>query len=262
MSPTHNIVHLCVHLGPIEIPTNVSPHRRVLIEKLNDVARNYAEKEFKFINEGCKPEDRLHMETSKNFWLGLQAAFKESSLSNNRKVKEPITKDLTFRQKSFDYTCTKCQKVFLSTNHFNIQRHLESHEKTEKCKSVVTKADSAGSVKAKKMEKKVFDYTCDVCGKHFENMNTYNLKRHLEWHERSKEGLTRSRKANYKCRSCKKYFEEIDHLANHQCKTLRKEKQTGTQENIKIIHKNKSLLNKISRGKYIFTMHKISMQYI
>ena len=67
MSPTHNIVHLCVHLGPIEIPTNVSPHRRVLIEKLNDVARNYAEKEFKFINEGCKPEDHLHMETSKIF---------------------------------------------------------------------------------------------------------------------------------------------------------------------------------------------------
>ena len=39
-------------------------------------------------------------------------------------------------------------------NHFNIQRHLESHKRTEKCKSVVTKADSAGSVKAKKMEKK------------------------------------------------------------------------------------------------------------
>ena len=115
-------------------------------------------------------------------------------------------------------------------NHFNIQRHLESHEKTEKCKSVVTKADTAGSVKAKKMEKKVFEYTCDICRKYFENMNKYNLKHHIERHENSKkEGLTRHHKANYKCRSCKKYFEEIDHLANHQCKTLRKEKQTGTQ---------------------------------
>ena len=65
------------------------------------------------------------------------------------------------------------------------------------------------------------------------------------------EGLTRHHKANYKCQSCKKYFEEFDHLASHQCKTLRKDKQTGTQENIKIIHKNKSLLNKISSGKYL-----------
>ena len=251
MSPTHNIVHLCVHLGPIEIPTTVSPHRRVLIEKLNDVAKNYAEKEFKFIYGGCKPEDCLHMETVKNYWLGLQAAFKEASLVNNRKVKEPITKDLSFRQKSFDYTCSKCGKVFQNTNHYNIQRHLESHERTEKRKSVVTKADSEGRVKSKKMEKKVFEYHCDVCGNNFENMNAYNLKCHLEQHERSKEGLARHHKANYKCWSCKKYFEEIEHLASHQCETLRKIKQTGTQENIKIIYKNKYLLNNISRGKHL-----------
>ena len=66
-----------------------------------------------------------------------------------------------------------------------------------------------------------------------------------------KEGLARHHKANYKCQSCKKYFEEIEHLASHQCETLRKVKQTGTQENIKIIHKNKYLLNNISRGKHL-----------
>ena len=164
MSLTHNIVHLCVHLGPIEIPTAVSPCKRVLIEKLNEVANNYAEKEFKFISGGRKQEDHLHMETIKSYWLGLQAAFKESSLVNNRKVKEPITKDLSFRRKSFNYNCSKCGTVFLKMNHFNIQRHLESHERTEKKshertekqKSVVTKVDSAGSVKSKKMEKKSF----------------------------------------------------------------------------------------------------------
>ena len=97
MCPTHIIIHLCIHLGPIEIPATVSPHRRVLIEKLNDVLKNYAEKEFKFISGGCKAEDHLHMETIKNYWLGLQDTFKESSLVNNKKVKEPITKDLRFR---------------------------------------------------------------------------------------------------------------------------------------------------------------------
>ena len=154
MCPTHNIIHLCIHLGPIEIPATVSPHRRVLIEKLNDVLKNYTEKEFKFIYGGCKAEDCLHMETIKNYWLGLQAAFKESSLVNNKKVKEPITKDLRFRQKSFNYTCAKCGKVFINTNHYNVQRHHESHERTEKQKSVVaTKADSAGSVKDKDRKK-------------------------------------------------------------------------------------------------------------
>ena len=65
-------------------------------------------------------------------------------------------------------------------NHYNVQRHHESHERTEKQKSVVaTKADSAGSVKTK-IEKKVFKYTCDICGKFFENMNKYNLQCHLE----------------------------------------------------------------------------------
>ena len=45
--------------------------------------------------------------------------------------------------------CTKCGKVFINMNHYNVQRH-ESHKRTEKQKSVVaTKADSAGSVKTK-----------------------------------------------------------------------------------------------------------------
>ena len=96
MSLTHNIVHLCVHLGPIEIPTAISPRKRVLIKKLNEVANNYAGKEFKFISRGGKQEDRLHMETIKTYLLGLHTAFKESSLVNNRKVKEPIMKDLSF----------------------------------------------------------------------------------------------------------------------------------------------------------------------
>ena len=94
------------------------------------------------------------------------------------------------------------------------------------------------------MAKKVFDYTCDICGKKFENMNKHNLKHHMERHVRSKEGLTKHHKANYKCCSCKKYFEEIEHLANHKCETLRKNKRTGTQKNIKITHINNYIKRK------------------
>ena len=72
MSLTHNIVHLCVHLGPIEIPTAISPHKRVLIKKLNEVANNYAGKEFKFISRGGKQEDRLHHgSTDQNLLAGI-----------------------------------------------------------------------------------------------------------------------------------------------------------------------------------------------
>ena len=73
-------------------------------------------------------------------------------------------KDLSFRWKSFDYTCSKCAKLFQNTNHYNIQRHLESHERTEKWKSVATKADSAGSVKSKKMEKKFLNILVTFAG--------------------------------------------------------------------------------------------------
>ena len=216
-------------LGPIEIPANISPRRRALVNRLNDISKDYAEKEFKFISGGCKDEDHLHIETVKNYWLGLQAAFKESSVVNNRKIKQPVTTDISFRRRSFDYTCAKCGKLFVKTNYYNVQKHNESHERTEKQKSIVdTRTDSVDSVKMKKTAKKVFNYTCDICGKFFENMNKHNLKRHIERHERSQEGLTKHRKANYKCCSCKKYFEEIEHLANHKCETLRKDKRTGT----------------------------------
>ena len=132
MCPTHNIVDLCVHLGLIEIPSNITPCRRVLVNQLNDISKDYAEKEYKFIFRGCKEEDHLHIETIKNYWLGLQAAFKKSSVVNNRKIKQPVTKDISFQRRSFDYTCPKCGKLFVKTNHYNIQKHNESHGKIEK----------------------------------------------------------------------------------------------------------------------------------
>ena len=125
--------------------------------------------------------------------------------------------------------CTKCGKLFVKTNYYNVQKHNESHERTEKRKSIVdTKTDSVDSVKMKKTAKKFGNYTCDICGKSFENMNKHNLKCHIKWHERSQEGLNKHHKANYKCCSCKKYFEEIKHVANHKCETLRNDKRTGT----------------------------------
>ena len=96
MCPT-DIILSCVHLGPIEIPANISPHRRALVNWLNEISKDYVEKEFKFISGGCKEEDRLHIETIKNYWLGLQAAFKESSVVNNRKIKQLVTTDISFR---------------------------------------------------------------------------------------------------------------------------------------------------------------------
>ena len=53
--------------------------------------------------------------------------------------------------------------------------------RTEKQKSIVEiKTDSVDNVKIKKTGKKVFDYTCDICGKKIENMNKHNLKHHME----------------------------------------------------------------------------------
>ena len=95
MCPTDTILS-CVHLSLIEIPANISPHRRALVNRLNEISKDCAEKEFKFISGGCK-EDRLHIEMIKNYWLGLQAAFKESSVVNNRKIKQLVTTDISFR---------------------------------------------------------------------------------------------------------------------------------------------------------------------
>ena len=72
----------------------------------------------------------------------------------------------------------------------------------------------------------------------------------MEQHEKSKEGLTKHRNANYKCHSCKKCFEEIEHLGTINVKHWGKTKEQVPKKILKYTQ-NKSLLNKISRGKYL-----------
>ena len=61
--------------GPIESHPEMSQRKRAIIHKMNVAGEKYLKKENKFRRGGCMPEDRLHMETMKNFWTCMKTAF-------------------------------------------------------------------------------------------------------------------------------------------------------------------------------------------
>ena len=65
---------------------------------LNKSGEEYEEKVFR--ENGCRDEDRLHMETVQNFWQMCMTAFRDSSKSAVYNPQNPrISQKMQFKQK-------------------------------------------------------------------------------------------------------------------------------------------------------------------
>ena len=105
----------------------MSQRKRPIIQKMNAAGEEYLEKENKFRRGGCMPEDRLHMETMKNFWTCMKTAFEEEHQDQKKNpcVRKKIPKNIW--AKTFDFTCDTCGKKMTNTNQTNVSRHLQKH---------------------------------------------------------------------------------------------------------------------------------------
>ena len=186
----------------------MDPRKKELVRVLNKSAEEYEEKEKVFRENGCRDEDRLHMETVRNFWQMCMTAFRDSSKSAAYNPQNPcISQKMQFKKKvlkrTFDFECDKCGKKLTGTNQTNVSRHIESHNKIKK---------EVNKRKLENQKEKVFDYKCQTCGLKLLQTNKNNVMKHLEKHQKklNKKDNESYKTHDFECPICEKKFIEMN----------------------------------------------------